>query len=647
MNPPDFLRRGRRHLGGASCRLLVAMAGAFIIPMPARAALDTAFAVQASATVQSAPAQITLSWTPSPAPVNTYALARKEADANAWTPLINLGGTTTSYADTNVVSGRLYEYQVVRQAPGLTGYGYVASGIDLPVVDARGKIILVVDNTVSSALAAEIDLLGRDVVGDGWMVVRREIGRFDPPAAVRDVIRAAYNDDRTNTRAVLLLGHVPVVRSGNEDVDGHGGRPLPADVFYGDMDGNWTDTNGDGILDQSQIPSDVELMVGRVDFADMPGANAVTPFPNETELLRRYLKKDHDYRHGLRRVTAQALVGDRIGDADGEAFAASGFRTFSALLGPNRTMVANVEDNSPPGERWSSRLTGADWLWVYGSGAGNFSAISGLGLHGAFNEVWSADLVDQGARGMFYLMFGSWLVDWSQLDNIMRAALAAPDYGLTAAWSGRPHLFFQHMAMGETAGYGIRLSQNNTSLYANAVNRETRGIHIALLGDPTLRLQVAAPAASLAVAPGGGAPALSWAASPDAAAGYHVYRGTNAGGPFARITASPVTATTFTDSSAPAGDFTYMVRAVRREVSGSGSYFNLSQGIFAQATVITPSSNPTPNPNLAQPGGNSGGTGGTTAGGGGGAVSPWMLALLAGLGLVRSRAWREKSTPRP
>src|SRR5262249_46389905 len=153
----------------------------------------------------------------------------------------------------------------------------------------------------------------------------------------------------------------------------------------------------------------------------------------------------------------------------------------------------------------------------------------------------------------FYLLFGSWLVDWSQPDNIMRAALAAPDYGLTAAWAGRPHLFFHHMALGETIGYGIRLSQNNTTLYRNQVNLETRGIHLARMGDPTLRMHVVAPPGAVTVAPGGGSPALSWTASADAAAGYHVYRATSDAGPFTRVTSTPVTATSHTDLSAPAG----------------------------------------------------------------------------------------------
>lgn len=595
----------------------------------------TAYAVQVSATVNSSPAQIALSWPASPVAANGYAVSRRDPGAATWSPVVNLVGTAQGYTDTNVTAGRVYEYQVVRQSANLTAHGYVAAGINVPAADSRGRIILVIERSVAAALPAEINRLVRDLAGDGWTPVRREVGRDDPPASVREAIRSATNEDRASTRAVFLLGHVPVARSGNLNVDGHGARPLPADSYYGDLDGNWPDANGDGVLDPSSLPSDVDLMVGRVDFADMGSLG------DEIDLLRRYLDKNHAHRHGLRRVPAKALVGDRLGDFSGEAFGASGFRNFSALLGPGSITTAGVEDASPLAARWITHLTGGDWLLVYGAGGGSHTTASGLGTHGLYADVRSADLVEKRARGQFYLLFGSWFVEWDQPDNLMRAALAAPDLGLTAIWAGRPHVFLHHMAVGEPIGHGVRLSQNNSSLYANEVNRHTRGIHLALLGDPTLRLLVVAPPSSLQVAPGGGSPALSWAASPDASAGYHVYRATEEAGPFTRVTISPVTTTNYTDQAAAAGSYTYQVRAVRHETSGGGTYFNTSQGIFAAATVTLP----TPAPPSAGTGGGSNhpaptpgsGPAGTATSSGGGAHSPAMMLTLA---LVIALRWR-------
>src|SRR6185436_3494357 len=105
--------------------------------------------------------------------------------------------------------------------------------------------------------------------------------------------------DPANVQAVFLFGHVPVLQSGNLNYDGHLARPMPADAYYGDVDGDWSGS-------PDFIPSDVELMVGRVDLFNMPGAGAAIPWPNETELLRRYLNKDHDWRNKLINVPRRA-----------------------------------------------------------------------------------------------------------------------------------------------------------------------------------------------------------------------------------------------------------------------------------------------------------------------------------------------------
>ena len=74
---------------------------------------------------------------------------------------------------------------------------------------------------------------------------------------------------------------------------------------------------------------------------------------------------------------------------------------------------------------------------------------------------------------------------------------------------------------------------------------------------------------------------LNWSGSADSVLGYHVYRAASATGPFARLTGSLVTGTSFVDTNAPAGAGTYMVRAVKLQTTPSGTYFNPSEGIFA------------------------------------------------------------------
>ena len=97
------------------------------------------------------------------------------------------------------------------------------------------------------------------------------------------------------------------------------------------------------------------------------------------------------------------------------------------------------------------------------------------------------------------------------------------------------------------------------------------------MGDPTLRLHTVAPVNGLTGSLSGGQTVLAWQPSPDANAGYHVYRAPSISGPFQRLTDRPLASTTYAD---PALGMVYMVRSVRKEVSPSGSYLNASQGVF-------------------------------------------------------------------
>ena len=120
---------------------------------------------------------------------------------------------------------------------------------------------------------------------------------------------------------------------------------MPADAYYGEMNDDWPT---DPTNSPSYLPSDVALMVGRVDLANMPGAQSATPWPNEVALLQNYLNKDHRWRIGQMRVQGRALMGNRRGDEGGMAVAASGYRAFEPLVGPGNTIEANIADVPRP-----------------------------------------------------------------------------------------------------------------------------------------------------------------------------------------------------------------------------------------------------------------------------------------------------------
>jgi hypothetical protein len=597
-----------------------------------RAQTNADYAVLVTAAIQQDPLAFVLTWPESSTqPSNDYTIYRRAPDASSWgdpiadgSAVVTLADGRRSFADTAVQPGIVYEYKIakrlnIRAATGdyHMAYGYVLAGIGAPLVENRGTLVLVVDQTVAAPLASEIARLQDDLIGDGWSVNRLDVARTDGVVDVKARIKQVYDADPKNVKAAFLLGHVPVPYSGNFQPlppDGHAvpgddhRGAWPADVFYADMDGEWTDatesfvntsnsrgTNvpGDGKFDQSYLPSDVELQLGRVDLSSLPGANAAHSFPDEIALLKAYLDKDHEFRHGRLSVGNKALISDSGDSNSGRAYSASAYRSLAPVLGAENFVIAPTQQTMAREERWLSRLAADTYQWTFGTGGGSNTSIGGLGWHGSYNDVWSTDLVDEGARGMFYLFFGSWFGDWDQPDNIMRTALITK-YGLASAWSGRPHLVFHALGLGETFGACMRASQNNQTTYQNQINTFRRGVHIALMGDPTLRLNPVPSPTELRAIPRGSDVALNWKASTADVLGYHVYRSGPAGDRFTRITDTPVQSADFLDAGHANDGSIYMVRAVRLEVTPSGSYYNASDGVFAKPAAIAPGTNDEP-----------------------------------------------------
>jgi len=254
--------------------------------------------------VQPSPARITLKWL-THSNTTGFQIWRKLKGETSWGgSLASLGSSALEWSDNNVQVGISYEYKIQRTTANLgNGFGYVNSGIQVPMVEERGTMVLVVDNSFTSSLTTQLAQLQTDLEGEGWKVVRHNVSPTASVTSVKALIIGTYNSDPANVKAVFLVGHVPVPYSGNLAPDGHGEHfgAWTADVYYGEMNGNWTDNSvnstnaawpenrnvpGDGKFDQTVIPTAVELAVGRVDMWNMPAFGQT-----EAQMLGNYLTK--------------------------------------------------------------------------------------------------------------------------------------------------------------------------------------------------------------------------------------------------------------------------------------------------------------------------------------------------------------------
>lgn len=557
----------------------IALLALLIIGKASTAQNAVDYSIQLQAIVQENPPQIILTWD-SVSLATTYQIFKKPKNSASWGPAIAFpAGTDTMYVDNNVIVDSSYEYKMV--ALGVqTAYGYIHAGIKAPAIHSRGAMVLLVDDYFSMLLFPQLNQLMLDLAGDGWEIIRHDLPRTGmTDSDIRDIIIA---DKVANPRvsAVYIVGHLAVPYSGFIYPDGHVDHrgAWPADTYYGEIDGSWTDVLvndnnaarpenwneiGDGKWDQSTPPSSVDLQVSRIDFFNMPQFNKT-----EEEMMTSYLQRAHDYKMDSLVIAKRALIDDNFGGFGGEAFAANGWRNYPPLVGKNNIqsidMIASLDDSS--------------YQWAYACGGGSYTGATGVGntINFTTNEV----------NSVFIQMFGSYFGDWDAQNSFLRAPLCADVPALTTCWSGRPNWFFHHMALGENIGYTTKLMQNNNTLYI-PTNTGNRNVHIALMGDLSLRTDYMNMPSDLTGAQVGDSSVfLNWALSNDTSVlGYYVYRATTFLGNYELV--SPLlTDHFFQDSGLASGIYYYMVRATKDVMTPSGGYRNLSIGTFSSAVAV-------------------------------------------------------------
>lgn len=545
-----------------------------------RAQTAADYAIQVQATVQVAPPQVSLIWRKIPGATG-YTLQKKAKGTTAWASLASI--TDTFYNDLAVKSDSIYEYRIYNTGGSTAAFGYMCAGINSPAQHNRGGLVLICDTLMRDSCSAEITKLMQDLNADGWSIVRHNVKRSVPDSMIKKMIRADFAT-RPDLKAVLLLGHVAVPYSGNLNPDAHPDHEgaWPADVFYADTSLIfWTDATinnsiasrvenknvpGDGKWDFNGCPVPPVLQVSRVDFYKM-----IAFGKTEVGLMKSYLAKAHQYKMDSLYVSRKALIDDNFGAFSGEAFAANGWRNFPGMIGRNNIVSADL----------ISTMNDSAYQWSYGCGGGSYTSCSGVGV--------SNDFTGKKYKGIFTMLFGSYFGDWDNQNNFLRAPLCAPEPALASCWAGRPNWFLHHMALGENIGYSTLLTQTQGGTTYPPAGYMSQAVHIALMGDGSLRTDYIKPAGNMSLSPvTDKGVTLNWTASPDAGViGYYVYRTDSLYGTYTKLS-NLVVGTSFKDTVGKNGLHYYMVRPCKLQQTPSGTYYNLGLGISDTATVSFP-----------------------------------------------------------
>jgi len=536
--------------------------------------------IKMSASISESPASITLSWNKIATVSNYRIYKRNNLDTAQWgTPVkLNLIDDTT-YTDADVTVGKGYEYYVTATSGSNSFHGYLYSGIKKEADFYMGNALLLIDDSYQVELASEISRLETDLLNEGWNVTLAYIPRTMSAEIVKSRIDLESRNVDRRLKTIFIIGHVAVPYSGNyggdlPPPDGHvvgsGGHTgaWSADTYYACFDGNWTDTKvtnttgsrsrnhntiGDGKLDQSRLPSTVNYEIGRVDLFDMPAFSK-----SDTELVRDYLNRNHNYRIGKSVTVKRALVDDNFASLN---LSSTGWGNFTAFYTPD----------SVSSKDYFTEMKTRPYQWSYGCGAGSYTSCNGIGK--------TTDFAADSLQSIFTILAGSYFGDWDIKNNLLKAPLA--NSALVSFWGGIPKWYIHTMALGKNIGFGTRESMNNKGDYFHGnFNSSHNSAHMALMGDPTLKMNYIQPPTNAAGSSSENKIMLTWDSAPGAVDGYHVYKIFDYQRAAVQVTKQPVSGLSLVDSSNRAdGTYHYMIRAVKYDTTNSGSYELLSPGI--------------------------------------------------------------------
>jgi hypothetical protein len=539
---------------------------------------DQCVMVQASIDEQAG--KITLSWLTDTNAYKYYIYKKNKSDSLFGQPIAEFSGKINFFTD-NIKKGEKVEYMVEKDAWDYWAYGYIYAGFDVEPRHNKGRVLILCDDKLYPELQNNIDTLLLDLAGDGWisnieLAPRTEEFNKENVVKTKNIIENYYKK-YSDLKSIILIGRIAVPYSGSFAVDGHSPEhdgAWPTDVFYSVMKGRWTDTirnikadternrnlPNDGKYDQLMIPADAEIELGRIDFFKLP-----TFKESETDLLKRYLTKNHQYRNAITKTTDSTIVTDFFGLDYKEGFATSGWSNFTAISG--RELISE--------EQLRYAVRKKSYLFAYGCGAGSFNSIS--------ETAYIEEFATEPFNAAFAMLFGSFNGDWDSEDNVLRGALATQPMGLAIIWAGRPYWFLHHLALGYNIGYSARFSQNSKpdeyqqiSPYARRFN------HIALLGDPTLRLHYVEPINNVIAQLSEQNVKISWDKSKEEnILGYYIYRAKSKFSNYEIINSIPVLDSIFIDINPNSGENYYMVKVAKNKNTASGSYINTSTGKFS------------------------------------------------------------------
>ncbi|MCK5132625.1 MAG: T9SS type A sorting domain-containing protein [Candidatus Sabulitectum sp.] len=330
----------------------------------------------------------------------------------------------------------------------------------LPCVDGD-KVVLLVDESVYSGISAALTTFQSDLEVEGYTVLTWQI-EGGTASDIRTDLQTEYTAG--GLAGAIAIGDIPTGWMENS----YGEYPI--DMYLMDMNGTWSDPDGDGIFN-SYSNAAPEIWLGRL-------TPTYLTFGSSVSLLNSYFSKNHAYRNGMLSLPDRALAYEEA---------------FTGLTGALDNLYDDVTRKTDPvgtnaDDFKAELLYGYEWVHLishsspWGSSFHTGAPSAGGGTLDNF-EVPPLD-----PHAFFYVLNCCSNGRWTEVDNLANSYIWTDSYGLAALAQAKVDYtnyfteYYGQLAAGSNLGdaYKVWLGSN--------MSNEDGAV---LLGDPTLKPRIA------------------------------------------------------------------------------------------------------------------------------------------------------------
>ncbi|MFX0180318.1 MAG: hypothetical protein ACFE78_09000 [Candidatus Hodarchaeota archaeon] len=200
----------------------------------------------------------------------------------------------------------------------------------------RLKVNIYVNSTISSSLSSEINQYKQDIIAQGYNV---DVINW----SINDVTQLKSNITTAYANGLIgavLIGKLPFAKARYWDAAWSMYRNFSCDYYLMDLNGNWTDVNGNSFYDVGVTDYNVEHNNGTADALPEIWVARISPYTiseigfNPIISLSNFFSRDHNLRIGLTYRPHKALL---YIDDEWASYRSEWVSNFTAYTGTNLT----------------------------------------------------------------------------------------------------------------------------------------------------------------------------------------------------------------------------------------------------------------------------------------------------------------------